>query len=120
MSKKPALQARTPDDSATNALIDAHDALVHAFEDRGTPNRHIAIVELGVSETGVDEGGDRKTKVYIRHIELASGPNEEKVEKIFTDIHRKRTGNSSRPDALATPPEDEPSEPLPGLDELDR
>lgn len=109
---KPKLSTKTPDKDDLNALISQHPRIIEHFNSREHSNSHIAIVELGATKVETFEGGEEQATIVIRHLELAVGAFEGQAEKLFTTIHRERTGNKSRPDFEAG----EPNEALEGLD----
>lgn len=96
---KPKLTTKTPDDPATNALIDQHDAILES------PNeRRLAIVELATSDLHTKPGtGDRQATVQVVHLELLHGADRDAAEKLFTRVHFDRTGNKSRPNPGEAP-----------------
>lgn len=115
MAHKPKLTTKTPDDPATNGLIEAEPEIVAAFNSRKRANRHLAIVEIAATGVEYLEGGDRQAKVQIRHLEIAPPEREAEVEALFTSLHTTRTGNTTRPKHEDKEPE--PSTPLDGLDD---
>jgi len=94
---KPKLSSKTPDTDDTNALIPAHDMLVEHFNSREHSNRHIAIVEYGVADVKLFEGGGQQATVVTRHIELVTSDHAEAAEKLFTKLYQERTNNKTRP-----------------------
>lgn len=106
---KPKLSTKTPDDAATNALIDSHDDVL------SMPNeRRIALVEIAVPKIELHPGtGAQQATVQIVHLELLNGKDRDAGEALFTKVHQARTGNKTRP----APPEDDV--PLDGLGDID-
>jgi hypothetical protein len=109
---KPKMSTKTPDNTDTNALIEGHGLMIEHFNSREHNNRHIALVEFGVTNVVTFEGGEQQANIVVRHVELLTGPNEVAGEKLFTKVYRERTNNSTRP-----APEDAatPDTPLEGL-----
>lgn len=95
---KPKLSTKTPDDPVINALIEAHPDLIAHFNRRGKTNSHIAIIDLGVSEVKIKEGGEQQATIVIRQLELMQpGSDRDAAEKLFTRVYSQRTGEKSRP-----------------------
>lgn len=114
---KPKLSTKTPDDEATNALIDGHADIVSGFNSRSKPNRHLALIEIAATDVKYFEGGDRQATVQVRHLELIPADRETEAEALFTAIHRERTGNTTRPQHPDAAPEDPTVATLDGLDD---
>lgn len=111
---KPKLSTKTPDTEDTNSLIKDHTTLIEHFNSREHANKHIALVEIGVTDVKLFEGGGQQATVVLRHVELLHGADADKAEKLFTDVYKKRTGNKERPNLA-----DDPDTPIEGIDELD-
>lgn len=104
---KPKLSTKTPDDPVTNSLIDQHGEIIQR------PNeRRIALVELASPETKRKNAtGEEQATVQIVHLELLHGADAVAGEKLFSSVHKARTGNNTRP----APDVSIPDTPLEGL-----
>jgi hypothetical protein len=106
---KPKQSSKTPDAEDTNALIAAHETLIDHFNNPSLTNRHIAIVELGVTQVVRVEGGDEQATYISRHIELLSGTQfAQQAEDLLLAAYKARTHNNALPSNGSDTPLDMP------------
>lgn len=115
-SKKPQLQAATPNEFEESAFVgdDAHDVLTERMNNPQVANRTFMVGIVRTTEAGGhDAGGARITKFGFEHMEMALNEKDEKdIRDLLVKIHKRRT-MQSEVKALADPVKDTE---LPGLE----